>query len=95
MKRKSIPSDLRARLSKEPRMYKCCVADRECEGRIQWHHALRYGGQSVQAFWCIVGICEYHHIIADRKDIRKKIVSIMRVLGGNDVKDFEKVQKLR
>lgn len=95
MKRQPIPPILRAQLSKESRMYKCCVADKECVGRIQWHHALQYAGHSVQVSWCILGICEGHHLIADRKDIRTKIVKIMRELGGLECADFEKVQKLR
>ena len=95
MKRTPIPPALRAQLAKEPRMYKCCVADDECNGRIEWNHALQYSGRSVQAFWCILGMCSYHHSITDRKDIREKVVAVMRELGGDEVRQYEKVQKLR
>lgn len=89
-----IPPELREKLQRQERMYRCVVADGDCEGRTEWHHAVIYGGSKLQVDWAIHGICHYHHVIADRKDIREKIVSAMRRLGGKSVENYEKIKKL-
>lgn len=94
MAKTTIPPDVRADLEKQERMYRCVVADKECSGRIQWHHAVLFENRSLQVWWAIHGICDHHHEIADRPDIRKKIVKVMYELGGKDVEKYEKIKKL-
>ena len=94
MAKTPIPPSLRESLSKEPRMYRCVISDSECAGRIEWHHAVIYKGQSLQVDWAIHGICQAHHVIADRKDVRAKIVAVIHTLGGEFVKEYERIKKL-
>ena len=89
-----IPIELREQLAQDPRMRVCCVADGDCAGRVEWHHALIYAGRAVQRSWAILGICQHHHALADRPDLRAKIVAVMRELGGDEIKSFEKIKKL-
>jgi len=90
----SIPQDVKDVLAKEPRMKQCALRDEMCVGRIEWHHALMSAGKAVQEPWAILGLCQHHHYVADRKDMRAKIVAEMRRLGGADVHQFEKIKRL-
>lgn len=89
-----IPTLLLAELQLDDRMYRCVVADEECSGRIEWHHAVMFAGRALQVGWAIHGICHGHHLIADRKDIRARIVKVIHKLGGKEVKEYEKIKKL-
>ena len=89
-----IPADLKARLHSDPRMSRCALEDDECAGRLEWHHAVIYAGRSLQVEWAIHALCQHHHAIADRKDIRAHLVSLMHTLGGEDVKFYEKIKRL-
>ena len=42
---KPIPAEIKEKLSNDPFMKECCIASNECEGRIEWHHNLIYGGK--------------------------------------------------
>lgn len=86
---------MRDTLSKDPFMKQCCVNDSECSGHIEWNHALKYQGERQNILWGIVPMCVYHHSVTDRKDIRAKVVAIMRERGGEEVKQFEKISPLR
>lgn len=90
-----IPEFLVAELQAQDRMHRCVVADEECEGRIEWHHAVIFAGKALQVWWAIHGICHYHHVLADRKDIRARIVKVIRDLGGDDIVQYEKISKLK
>lgn len=93
--RQKIPLETREYLAKQPRMHMCSLKNEECNGRIEWHHALIFAGRAVQAPWAIIGVCTYHHSVADRKDLRKKIVSMMRKLGDAELEPFEKLGPIR
>ena len=88
-----IPIEIRERLAADSFMYQCCVADDDCGGKIEWNHALIYAGKKVEVWWAILPMCLYHHANTDRKDIRKKLVRIMRKRSGGELKEFEKVKR--
>lgn len=90
-----IPAHLKDIIHKDSFYRACCLKDDECGGRIEIHHALIYAGQQVNVLWALLPLCQEHHLHADRKDIRGKLVRLMRKRGGEEVKDYEKVQKLR
>jgi len=58
-----IPKKVREQLAEDPFMQSCCLASTEyaCEGRIQWHHHLKYGGKRQDEPWGILPVCELHH----------------------------------
>jgi hypothetical protein len=89
----AIPQQTKLRLQNDIFMTKCCVADDDCGGRIEWNHALIYGGRRVQEWWSILPMCSYHHANTDRKDIRKKINAIMRERSGGEIEKYEKIRK--
>jgi len=66
-----IPMKLREEMSHDPFMEKCCLADHNCIGRIEWHHALIFAHRQVQERFCILPACSgYHHRYAERRDIK-------------------------
>lgn len=89
----AIPEDVRDRLSKDPFMQYCCVADQFCEGRIEWNHALIFAGVRQQFWWCILPMCHYHHEHTDRPDIRTQVNAVMRIRSNGELDNFEKVHK--
>lgn len=91
MRRTPIPKDVKVMLMNDNFMLRCCISGEPTE---EWHHALVFGGRSVQRWWAILPVTREIHAIADRKDIRKKMVSIMRERGGEEVAFYEKVRKL-
>lgn len=59
---KPIPKKIREELEEDPFMQKCCLSDYHiCEGRIQWHHHLKFAGKRVNEKWCILPVCELAH----------------------------------
>lgn len=57
-----IPPALREEMSNDPFYKKCCLSYHgNCNGRIEWHHSLIYGGKQVQAKFAILPVCHYHH----------------------------------
>lgn len=89
-----IPILIKERLAKDIFMQDCCVKDSECGGRIEWHHALIYAGRKVEVWWAILPLCTVHHLHADRKDVRAKLVVFMRERGGEEVAQYEKITPL-
>lgn len=87
-----IPKHIRQQLSQDPFMLRCCITGEPTEN---WHHALIYGGKAVQAWWAILPVTRAIHEIADRPDIRKKLVKVMKERGGAECSEYEKVQSLR
>ncbi len=33
----------------------------ECNGKVEWEHAIMYAGRQLNEPWAIVGVCTYHH----------------------------------
>jgi len=89
----AIPPKTRDMLSEDMFMQICCVADEECEGRIEWNHALIFQGRRQQVWWSIVPMCVFHHRYTDRPDIRTKVNAIMRERSGGQLEEFEKFKK--
>ena len=89
-----MPPELRARLQLQARMHKCALDDEDCDGRLEWHHAVIFGGSKLEVWWAVHALCFYHHSIADRKDIRAILVALMHKLGGDEVKEYEKIKRL-
>jgi hypothetical protein len=58
----AIPTSVRAKLSTLKRMQACERRNEGgCMGRIEWHHALMYGGKRVQEPLGIIALCHEHH----------------------------------
>lgn len=68
-----IKSQVRDELDQDPFMHKCCVADNQCRGRIQWHHHLKWQGKRSDKPEHILPLCEFHHEKVDTKDGREKV----------------------
>lgn len=94
-KYETLPYEVRLMLSKEPFMQKCIIGSDECTSKIDWHHGLIYGGKRVHQWWAIVPLCSFHHDIADRPDVRAKVVETIRRRGGNNLKKYENIKPLR
>lgn len=47
-------------LAKQKRMKKCAACGSTV--KIQWHHALQYGGRSLQEHYAIIALCEECHM---------------------------------
>lgn len=59
---KPIPPAIREKLAQDPFMTHCLIAyEGNCEGRVQWHHNLIYGGKRMNDWWSILPVCEKHH----------------------------------
>lgn len=72
-----IPIAMREEMSNDPFYKKCCVADSECGGRIEWNHALIYAGKRQNEKFCILPMCHWHHYHEARRDIKKKINTLL------------------
>jgi hypothetical protein len=58
---KPIPIKMRQELQDDPFMTKCCVRNKDCMDRIEWHHNLIYAGKRVNEKGSILPLCQYHH----------------------------------
>ena len=56
-----IPEAMRAELSEDPFMRVCIINDAMCAGRIEWNHALTYGGRRVNELYALLPMCHLHH----------------------------------
>jgi len=74
---KPIPKEMRAEMSSDIFYKKCCLFDEECSGRIEWHHNLTYASRRVNAPFCILPVCHFHHFHESRSDIKEKLNWIM------------------
>jgi len=90
----NIPTKLRTQIAEDPFMKDCCLRDDGmCEGRIEWHHVLIYGGRQVQERFAIVPACGgYHHKFANRKDIYPRFLKV--ALNRATDSELEKISKL-
>lgn len=88
-----IPSETKAKLSADPFMHKCCLADENCQGRIQWHHNLIWKGQKQQEWWSILPLCVHHHEQEGRRDIKSHLNQIMRDRSGGAIQKYERFKK--
>ena len=70
---RSIPVKMREEMSKDKFYSKCCLADEECEGRIEFHHNLQYAGKRVNEKFCILPVCSYHHSRADTSIFKERM----------------------
>ena len=55
-----IPKKMRETLAKDPYM-KTCLINKDCSGRIEWHHAFRYAGRRQNELWTLLPLCSKHH----------------------------------
>ena len=59
---KSIPPKLREELAADPFMQVCVIKELgECNGRIEWNHALSYKGVRQNRRFCLLPMCKKHH----------------------------------
>lgn len=58
--RSPIPKEIRDLLADDPFMTHCVVGH-ECEGRVEWNHALIYGGKRQNERYAIIPVCNKHH----------------------------------
>ena len=73
-----IPTKLNNQMNDDPFYRKCCMADKNCDGKIERHHNLIYGGKQQNYLFCILPACaNYHHKFEKRQDIRDKLDWIM------------------
>ncbi len=57
-----IPVKIREEMANDPFYKTCCLSHLGgCEGRIEWHHCLIYGGRQVQQKFAILPACHKHH----------------------------------
>ena len=58
---RKIPMRLRMELKRD-QFYRRCVFDcPDCQGKVEWEHALLYKGQQVNTRFAIIPCCTYHH----------------------------------
>jgi len=75
---KKIPQKLREDMSNDPYMKKCCFPFiHDCQGKIEWHHALIFGGSQVQEKECILPICQAIHEKARNTDVKEILDLVM------------------
>lgn len=75
---RAIPQKLRDEMAQDPYYSQCVLKDSGvCLGRIEWHHALIYGGRQQNRKFCILPLCQGHHRKADDKLIKAKLDKIM------------------
>ncbi len=81
---RKIPPALREEMANDKYYKKCCLADFQCAGRIEWHHNLMYGGSQVNEKWSILPLCHAHHSKADKTNVREKLDWIMLNRGTDE-----------
>lgn len=74
---RKIPQKLKEELSSDIFYKKCCIPDEMCNGRIEWHHNLIYGGKQINEKFCILPICHFHHEHEKNSKIGEKLDYIM------------------
>jgi len=88
-----IPKRIREELSEDPRYRVCTLADKNCKGRIQWHHNFIVAGSQIQKPFSIISLCEYHHENARGK--YRDIIDWICLSRASelDLRDYPKVYK--
>jgi len=58
-----IPPAIREQLAEDPFMKECVIGvyGGICEGRIEWQHAMTYGGKRLNELYTILPLCSKHH----------------------------------
>lgn len=74
---KSIPKKQREIMIGDTFYHKCCLQDKECFGKIQWHHHFKWSGKRTNDIFGILPVCEFHHRNESRKDIKERLDWIM------------------
>lgn len=59
--RAPIPEETRTILSEDNFMRECIVKDTACAGRVEWQHAMTYGGKRISDIWALLPMCTRHH----------------------------------
>lgn len=78
---KTIPAKMKAEMSDDSFYSTCCYdlffGDCDCDGRIEWHHHLKFQGTRVNEIFCILPLCQKRHRLADTSDTKMKLDWIM------------------
>lgn len=76
-----ISPKLREEMSNDTFYKYCCLAGKIdlsiCDGRIEWHHALQFSGRQINAKFCILPLCQYHHRNVEKPAIKNIVTGIM------------------
>jgi protein involved in ribonucleotide reduction len=72
-----IPPKLKEDMANDAYYKKCCIADWNCNGNIEWHHNFIYAGRQQNHKWCILPLCHTHHMKAENKQIKSELDMIM------------------
>lgn len=73
-----IPIAQRNRMSEDLYYKICCLSFLgECIGRVEYHHNLIHASKQSNEQFTILPVCQGHHTIADRKDIKELLNWIM------------------
>ena len=57
-----IPPKLREEMANDPFYKECVIKELEdCEGIIEWNHALIFAGKRQNKKFCIIPMCKKHH----------------------------------
>lgn len=56
-----IPPTIREELAGDPAMAVCIYDNEDCDGRVEWEHAMIFAGKQVNEVWAIIGCCTWHH----------------------------------
>lgn len=88
-----IPKSLNDEINEDPFYKKCCLSLLGgCEGRIERHHALIFGGKQVQKKYCILPACSIgHHDKARRSDIKERFDWVW--LNRASVEELKEISK--
>lgn len=77
--RSPIPPAIRAKLADDPFMTRCIFDNSTCDGRIEWQHALTYGGKRVNELYSILPLCSKHHREQGAYRIQQEAVMSQRI----------------
>lgn len=52
-------------MANDPFYKYCCLTNvdtgDDCDGKIEWHHNLIFGGRQLNEPWAILPLCKHHH----------------------------------
>ena len=72
-----IPLHIRQKFNADPWYAKCCIADAQCSGRIEFHHNFTFAGKRTDDEEGILPACSYHHSKADTTLIKERFDWVM------------------
>ena len=73
---RKIPTKLREEMANDPTYSRCIVTGRADE-KIDWHHALIFGGRQVNEKWCILPLLHSVHEIEKMPMVKDRLDWIM------------------